>query len=68
MSYAVTRPIGASSDQNASSWIVATTSAPKPEVRGASCTTIARPQAATASRSPSASSGTSVWRSSTPTE
>ena len=60
-----TRRIGASRYSIARSWIDAISSAPKPQVRGASCTITHRPVRLTEARMPSRSNGISVRRSST---
>ena len=65
MSKPVTRRIGASRCRIASSWIVAASSPPNPEVRGASCTITTRPVFFTDVRMRSLSKGTSVRRSMT---
>ena len=60
MSQPATRPIGASRSQKHSSWIVAESSAPKPEKRVASCAIRQRPVFLTDVQIVSVSSGTIV--------
>ena len=65
VSQPVTRTTGASRERKQRSWMSAESSAPKPQVRGASCTMTARPVFFTEATMASMSSGWRERRSST---